>query len=717
MKKSAIVLAFILAGLAAAFLPASAPAASPAPFTAAEPPAGKQAGSAVKISPLDHEFLTVQLSTAPPPLEAGYRAMLENERRFFRRGQANLPALVSAYNQYGMVHVEFTSAKAREDFEKEKAGGVFIISRADRFADLFLDGVETLQALEKHPAVRWIDLGAVSKVPTPAIISYQPAGGGAEAGPGLALSTRPPLPAAPPEDVIRSGDKRIGGLTGKGVVIVIIDTGIDFRNSDFIVGDMPTSRILYYWDTLIYLNPKFTFGAELPPIAAPSGQSLGIVYTQDGLTRDLRTRSRSVPLYDINGHGTSCAGVAAGNGRNAMNNPAAGSLRDAGLGAAAEADLIVVRIAWTEQIQYGFLLGAIVDWVEEKAGTDERLKGKPIVYSCSWGSDSGDRAGNKVLERQIDARFPPTKPGRAICIAAGNDGRSAHHGRVLIEGNQAMLAWEVKSADPQSAREGLALTIYYSGDGDLGDLAVEYVPPATVTGDEREAIKAAVLKDFEAKTYRHGILGTPVTDVRWMLPVGRHELHFLSRRGGRLKPEDAYIMPAGDRAKAEFVGIWRDYGKQIGFPGAAANAITVGSYDWNPSRIDNQGQLVEAAMTVGELSDYSNPGPSRVGAVVKPDIVAPGQYWIVSAPDPRLLIAPRKFRSFNGTSAATPYVAGVVALMMQKKPDLTVGEIKRLLAAYATRDSGKLLPRERRNGWGNGKLDAEAVERILRAVR
>ena len=62
-------------------------------------------------------------------------------------------------------------------------------------------------------------------------------------------------------------------------------------------------------------------------------------------------------------------------------------------------------------------------------------------------------------------------------------------------------------------------------------------------------------------------------------------------------------------------------------------------------------------------------------------------------------------------------MAGVVALMMQKKPDLTVGEIKKLLAACAARDPGKLQPRDRRNGWGNGKLDAEAVERLLRAVR
>jgi bacillopeptidase F len=122
-------------------------------------------------------------------------------------------------------------------------------------------------------------------------------------------------------------------------------------------------------------------------------------------------------------------------------------------------------------------------------------------------------------------------------------------------------------------------------------------------------------------------------------------------------------------------------------------------------------------MAVGELSDYSNPGPARIGAVVKPDIVAPGQFWIVSEPNPRLLIAPRKYQSFNGTSAACPYTAGVVALMLQKKPTLTVGEIKQLLATHATKDPEKLLPKDHRVGWGNGRLDADAVQRIIQAIK
>src|SRR5262249_36547632 len=139
-------------------------------------------------------------------------------------------------------------------------------------------------------------------------------------------------------------------------------------------------------------------------------------------------------------------------------------------------------------------------------------------------------------------------------------------------------------------------------------------------------------------------------------------------------------------------GIFRDdcvsYSKLIGTPGTTENAITVGSYDWNDQyyskeRLKTVGDPCgNAQLTIGGLSCYSNPGYSRSG-VVKPDIVAPGQFYhssyakfpngqgvnsIYSAVDNT-----GNYRLFNGTSAATPYVAGVVALMMQKKPSITLG--------------------------------------------
>jgi len=102
--------------------------------------------------------------------------------------------------------------------------------------------------------------------------------------------------------------------------------------------------------------------------------------------------------------------------------------------------------------------------------------------------------------------------------------------------------------------------------------------------------------------------------------------------------------------------------------------------------------------------------------MVKPDVVAPGQWY--TAPAARntqaRLDSSGHYRLFNGTSAATPYCAGVVALLMQKKPDITLGEIKNLLKKCATQDdfTGKVPNPD----WGHGKLDLKALEKMIAEV-
>ena len=78
-----------------------------------------------------------------------------------------------------------------------------------------------------------------------------------------------------------------------------------------------------------------------------------------------------------------------------------------------------------------------------------------------------------------------------------------------------------------------------------------------------------------------------------------------------------------------------------------------------------------SAMKVGEMSSYSSPGYRRIGSAVKPEVTSPGQWY--TAPAPMNVAADRdttgQYQQFNGTSAATPYTAGCVALLFQKKPD------------------------------------------------
>lgn len=113
-----------------------------------------------------------------------------------------------------------------------------------------------------------------------------------------------------------------GPLFGKGVLVAILDSGIDYENNDFRNQD-GTTRILRLWDQTIDGNP-------------PNGYAIGSEYTKEQIDEALQTENpQLVPSRDTSGHGTAVAGVAAGNGRNSE-----GVYR----GVASESELVIVKL-------------------------------------------------------------------------------------------------------------------------------------------------------------------------------------------------------------------------------------------------------------------------------------------------------------------------------------------------------------------------------------
>jgi minor extracellular serine protease Vpr len=627
-------------------------------------------------------------------------------------GQINAPAVqaISPGATSLVLNVEFTSEAARLKF---KLAGATVFAAAGPFAEMFVKPTdEVIEALVNVPGIRRIEPETPIKLPPPPVLLAGVASRG--------LS----------EQIVSGG---ISGLTGKGVIFAILDSGLDFRNADFVDmnGLLPRSRLLYFWDTLSDAFESKGLGIR-PPVDYPNGRPIGTLYTRAQLTADLRmpVKLRQIPSPDENGHGTAAASIAVGNSRNS---PA----DDKHVGVAPDADIIAVRIGDAQgTMPEGFLLNAIVAWLD-KVGGEAR---EPVVISCSFGGHFTGHDGASVEERHLSARFAPEVAGRAIVIAAGNEREDAVHAKIKIgsKSSPGVLAWT-------KARDGAVMKVY------LRPVLSALFRPENVSydaiklfGPDPSGSGATVPQPTQIKKVSDAAFN-PITN-EWVLSVtvgrgaGGMELYTTS---GLPVDADAYFVDA------PATGIFMEkiktpnglqniafHGEQISSPGTAANAITVGSYDWTDQFDGEAKTSCDAPITIGALSCYSNPGYSRApfttiaAPVVKPEITAPGQVFTASyahLTDGRALneVLPKfagkpywqvdhtgRYVLFDGTSASAPYVAGVVALIMQKNPNITAGEIKNILRRHASSDAETTgsVPNP---WWGYGKLDIKAVRAAL----
>lgn len=158
-------------------------------------------------------------------------------------------------------------------------------------------------------------------------------------------------------------------LWGKGVLVAVIDSGIEYANVDFRKED-GTTRILSLWDQSVEGMP-------------PQGYQLGTEFTEEQINEALRQKTRAeqlaiVPSIDTSGHGTAVSGIAAGNGR--------GSEAGRQAGAAPESSLIIVKLGSprkegfprTTELMQG------VDYVIRKA----QELGMPVAVNLSFGYPS-----------------------------------------------------------------------------------------------------------------------------------------------------------------------------------------------------------------------------------------------------------------------------------------------------------------------------------------
>lgn len=606
-----------------------------------------------------------------------------------------------------------------------------------------------LPSLAAHPSVRFVEAAvrltpevvrplapAASAAPPTTAASREPRRYTAEPHAPEALAAE--LSAATPSDTAitgigveglrrRDGD-RFFGLTGRGVVIGIVDTGLDLAHEDLRDASGRT-RVLYAWDQ---------GAADGRPPGAVGGNLLD--YGHECVAAEID--AGSCPITDRVGHGTHVAGIAAGDGSATGNDLPAYRY----VGVAPEADLIVVRAG-----DDGFTSDQLLEGVAYIFARAEAL-GRPAVVNLSVSTQAGPHDGSTLLERGLDAL---AGPGRLIVAGAGNQGvnenetppfvRAPSHAMgTLTTGAAATHTLVVPPYSPRAGalNDGAVLEIWYEGEDSLtvtivsprgdslvaaaGDSALVQTPGGTIgilnavggpqaTNGDHVALIAIADEDPAAPPDA----GEWTIRVRKARGAGPGTYHLWLIGGTFDNPVELARLEGGTTNT-----------HLVGSPATATRVLAVAGYvtrqEWRT--VGGAVQSFPFREPTGDIASFSSPGPRRDG-VLKPEIAAPGKV-VVSARAAEgstfdgvswLVEEDGVHAALLGTSMAAPFVAGVAALLLQIDPRLTPEQARGVLTASARRDAFTAAPRTGEpHGtvpnaqWGYGKLDAAAAVRRLR---
>jgi subtilisin family serine protease len=414
-------------------------------------------------------------------------------------------------------------------------------------------------------------------------------------------------------------------LFGNGVIVAIIDSGIDYAHPDF-RNPNGTTRILELWDQTIQGSP-------------PPGYAIGTLYTREQINQaleqpDTAARLSIVPSVDTSGHGTHVAGIAAGNGR-------ASNGRNRGV--ASQSELLIVKLGAslgesfprTTQLMQG------IDFCVSRAITYNR----PLVINISFGNNYGAHNGSSLLESYISDMANRWKLN--IVIGTGNEGTAGNHASGILrnppiqqreiielavgqyEFTFNLQIWknffdqfEIVITSPGGTRVGPIPERLGTQQFRIGptEIYLYYGEPLPYNSQQEIYIEFIPVNDY----VESGIWSIELVPIN--IVVGNYDMWLPS--GGVLTPETGFLRPNEQTT--------------LTIPSTAARAITVGAYNaYNDS-----------------LAFFSGRGYPRGGGAVKPDLVAPGVNINSTAPGGGYAVR-------SGTSMATPFVTGSVAIFME----------------------------------------------------
>lgn len=459
-------------------------------------------------------------------------------------------------------------------------------------------------------------------------------------------------------------------LYGSGVLIGVIDTGIDYNNSIFSYADRST-KIRSIWDQTIESDQeKSVFG-------------YGTEYSKEEIEEALRFERplEKVPSTDVSGHGTFLAGLMVGNE----------SYEDDFSGIAPDAELICVKLRQAKSYlkeyycmnpEYeAYAETDIMLGVKYVATVAERLR-KPLVIYIGLGTSQASHLGTGPLEQYLSVLAPLR--GAAVVACGGNEGQARHHfSGDILEGT--------RKVEVRVGAEEYGFTMELWGmPPNRYDVDIES-PSGQKTGRIAGGIRGQREVQFLLEGTKLAVdyftvdtsAGAPVVVMRFLKPAEGVWNIYVSTENGMGNREFDMWLPISDFISGDTFFLQSTPYNTLVAPGNEELIMSVSNYNQNNNSI---------------YIDSSRGFPRNS---IKPDFAAPG----VEVLGPLLR---NRFGRKTGSSVSGAIVAGISALMLEwgnvkgNDPEINTTRIKNYLIRGAVREEGRIYPNQE---WGYGKVD------------
>lgn len=443
-------------------------------------------------------------------------------------------------------------------------------------------------------------------------------------------------------------------LSGQGVYMAILDSGIDYTDPMFRYAD-GTTKIAWLWDQGKRADAE---KGEKPP----QGFFTGVEYSRKMLNANLQKNSERLTT-DVTGHGTNVAKIA--------------------VQGVPESELIVVKLD-TARGTYPSTVSLLraFTYVAKKA----QAENMPVAINLSYGNTYGAHDGSSLLERFIDNI---TEVGRnVICIGAGNEGASAGHFAGKLSENEIQRISFAMGTYERSF--SLQLWKWYADRMDISILSPageQYLIRNQDAGGEAqqavmEQTKLLIFSGRPQPYRKREEVYIDFIPVETYLNTGIWTIEITPRRiaNGELR----LYMPSAVVRSENTRFLLPSPAQTLTIPSTAQKVITVGAYN-------------AYVRSYAAFSGRGDAGSDRAENS-KPDLAAPGVNIRIGEGEGGAVV--------SGTSYATPFVTAAAALLMEygivqgNDPFLYGEKVKAYLHAGARQLPGYDMWPNDQVGWG-----------------